>query len=186
MLRCGPCWSVHSINPVSTGRCKLLLSLTTRIICPRRWVFIDASAQKTVDSGHDTARLFSKVSPLASGACFGNETGETGTRCAISDDRNASAAPATVSQCGYIMVNQRFTGHCAMTWRPTGRVRMAWEGDVANLASPETGLLHSCCTRNRHSVCNGSSAGMQRVTALRRPRVGASHLYACRRSSLRI
>lgn len=186
MLRCGLCWSVHSINPVSTGRCKLLPSLTTRIISPRRCIFIDASAQKKVDSGNDTARLFSKVSPLASGACFGNETGETGTRCAISDDRNASAAPATVSQCGYITVNHRFTGHCAMTWRPTGRARMAWEGDVANLASPETGLLHSCCTRNRHSVCNGSSAGLRMVTAVRRPRVGAGHLYACRRSSLRI
>lgn len=173
------------INPVSTSRCKLLPSLVTRIIRPSRYVFIDASAQKTVDSGNDTARLFSKVSPLASGACFGNETGETGTRCAISDDRNASAAPATVSQCGSIMVNQRFTGHCAMTWRPIGRARMTWEGDGANLASPETGLLHSCCPSNRHSVCNGSSAGLRMVTAVRRPWVGTGHLCACSRSFFR-
>lgn len=161
-------------------------SLTKVAIRPRRCVFIDAPAQNTVDSGNDTARLFSKVSPLASGACFGNEIGETGTRCAIRDDRNASAAPATVSQCGSIMVNQRFTGHCAMTWRPIGRARMTWEGDGANLASPETGLLHSCCPRNRHSVCNGSSAGLRRVTAVRRAKIGIGYLCACSRSSLRI
>ena len=165
---------------------KLLDSLSRRIIHPCWCGDLATPAAEIADSGPDTARLEFFVSPLASGACFGDETGETGTRCATCNGCNASAAPATVSQCGCITVNSGFTSHCDMTWRPTGRARMTWEGDAAKLASPETGLLHSCCPSNRRSVCNGSSAGLRMVTAMRRPWVGAGHLCACRRSSLRI
>ena len=153
-----------------------------RIIRSRQFGDLAKLIAKVADSGPDTARLRFFVSPLASGACFGDETGETGTRCATGNGCNASAAPATVSQYGCITVNSGFTSHCDITWRPHGRARMTWEGDAATLASPETGLLHSCCPSNRRSVCNGSSAGMRRMTAMRRPQVVADHLCACRRS----
>lgn len=176
LQRAGSCFRHHHELPPDR---------TTRTIHGCRCVPADATARCAVDSGNDTARLFSTVSPLASGARFGNETGETGTRCAINDDRNASAAPATVSQCGCITVNRRFTSHCGVTWRPSGRSRTPWEGDAAKLASPETGLLHSCCPSNRHSISNGSSAGLRMMTAVRRPGVGAGHLCACGRSFFR-
>lgn len=140
------------------------------------------TVQFAIQAEPDTFRMATQGVHTASGACFGNKTGETGMRCAPPWGCNASAAPATVSQCGCITVNQRFTSHCDMTWRPDGRARMTWEGDAARLASPETGLLHSCCPSHRYSVCNGSSAGMRRMTAMRRPQVVADHLCACRRS----
>lgn len=156
-----------------------------RTILPRRddpgvWHHATAAV-----SGHTTAGLRRVVPTHASGACFGDEAGETGTRCAIGNDRNASAAPATVSQCGCIVVSLRLTGHCGVTWRPSGRARTPWEGDVARLASPETGLLHSCCPNTRHSVCNRSSAGLRMMTNGFRPRVEVRHRSACRRSTSR-
>lgn len=85
----------------------------------------------------------------------------------------ASAAPATVGQCGCMQVNRAHARiHPPLEHHVTslGCARMPREGDAASLASPETGLLHPCAPSGR--VAQRSSAGLRMMAAVLRPRAG--------------